>query len=90
MQLTAFRALAGLGPAIGGTFFEIDTHANSTSDDPATGTGTGTSTPSDTASGSANNTSGASSRAGGMGSAYELLIATGTAILGAALFVGLL
>ena len=78
----AFRALAGLGPAIGGTFFEIDTDANSTSDDPATGTGT--------ASGSTNNTSGASSRAGGMGSAYELLIATGTAIVGAALFVGLL
>ncbi|KAH7327303.1 phosphatidylethanolamine-binding protein, partial [Rhexocercosporidium sp. MPI-PUGE-AT-0058] len=40
-NLTAFRSLAGLGPSIGGTFFEIDTDANSTSGGSTSGTGTG-------------------------------------------------
>ncbi|KAL2060771.1 hypothetical protein VTL71DRAFT_9413 [Oculimacula yallundae] len=80
-NLTAFRILAGLGPSIGGTFFETDTEANSTSRGLSTGTST---SPSSTRK--VNNTSSAMKLGGGAGSAYELLITAGTAVMGAMLF----
>ncbi|KAG4443977.1 hypothetical protein IFR05_000524 [Cadophora sp. M221] len=88
-NLTAFRSLAGLGPSIGGTLFEIDTDANSTSVDSPSGTATGTTSATNSGGGNANNTSGAVRR-GGLGPVYELLVVTGTVALGAVLFMGMI
>ncbi|XMA20918.1 hypothetical protein WAI453_013709 [Rhynchosporium graminicola] len=82
-QPTAFHALAGLGPSIGGTFFEFDTDANLTN---GTSTGTAPVTTS-TSSGIMMNTSGAVRQAGYFGAVYELLIVTGPVSLGAGIFL---